>query len=518
MEFICEKKYIVLPASFNAQKKRLYFYIGNRLVYDLEVSLEYNEPDFCFPVNLERFMGEKIRLECDCNIDIKLECTDSPVLDYSGKYRPLVHFTSKRGWLNDPNGLTYYKGSYLMFYQHNPAATTWGNMHWGYARSTDLVHWEEIGDVLFPDSQGTIFSGGGLVDRNNVAGLKSGEDDTILLFYTSAGNTSAASAGSTFTQRLAYSTDGGRSFVKYDRPLLEELCFENRDPKVIYFEPDKCFIMVLFLMENEFAFFKSYDLLHWTEFQRLCMEEDWECPDFYPLPVDGDNENVKWVFTAAYDRYLIGSFDGKCFTPEHKGGRLHYGDASYAAQSWSDVPDVRRIRTAFAKIVVPGMPFGCCMNIPQVMSLKNINGELKLCAEPVEELKGLIVNETEYNDYAVSDGAEHVHRVNSRACDVKLTVSINKDFSIELFGQKTVYDSRSGMLSCGECRAPVKGINGKLELRIIYDTVYTELFTEGGSVFMGVSYIQDTSLNRLTVKTEDNHIEKLYIAELEAFY
>lgn len=518
MEFICNKKYIIIPASHEAQKKRLLFYVQDKLVFDLVTAVDYDNPDYYFPVDMERFMGEKIRVQCDKDIELSFEQTDSPVLDYSGKYRPLAHFTTKRGWINDPNGLAYVDGKYLMYYQHNPAATTWENMHWGSAVSQDLMHWEEKGDVLFPDENGTIFSGSAIVDKHNATGLRQGEEDVVCFFYTCAGDTSEASRGKLFTQNLAYSTDGGKTLIRYEKPVVEHIVGENRDPKVIYYQPDNSYIMALYLEGHEFALLKSKNLIDWKEIQRLSLPDDAECPDFYPLPVDGDQGHIKWVLSAASDRYYIGSFDGNKYTPQSEQLRLNYGNSSYAAQSWSDIPEGRRIRTAFAKVVIPTMPFGCCMNIPQEMSLKTINGNIRLCAEPVKEIETLYRNTEQFDKVHVTEESQFKAQIGSKACDITLNITCENDFKLSLFGLDIEYDNGSKVLKCGDMEVPATSDNGRLTLRVIYDTIYAEIFAESGSVFMGMTYIQDSSLNRLTVSSHKATIERIVISEMESFY
>ena len=318
MEFLSDTNYILFPTSDNAQNKRLYFYIDNELVYDIVLKLDNASPDYKFPVNMRRFKGNKMKIISNPMMNICFEKADKIQFDYDGKYRPSVHFTASKGWINDPNGLVYYGGRYLMYFQHNPVATTWENMHWGGAVSDDLIHWEEIGDVLFPDEDGTMFSGSAIIDKKNLTGLQRGNEPAILYFYTSAGNTSETSKDRPFTQCLAYSNDGGKTLIKYDKnPIIKNIIKENRDPKVIYCEPDDSYIMVLFLDGHSFAILKSENLLDWSQIQEITLPDDGECPDFYPLCADGDSKNIKWIFSAASDRYYIGSFDGNKFIIEN---------------------------------------------------------------------------------------------------------------------------------------------------------------------------------------------------------
>src|SRR5437868_7444196 len=120
-------------------------------------------------------------------------------------YRPQFHFTAEKNWLNDPNGLVYYRGEYHLFFQHNPLGIDGGNQHWGHAVSDDLLHWKQLQIAIRPDRMGNIWSGSAVVDHDNTAGLQKGDEKTLVAIYTAAGGQSEQSKGQPFTQCIAYS-------------------------------------------------------------------------------------------------------------------------------------------------------------------------------------------------------------------------------------------------------------------------------------------------------------------------
>lgn len=514
MEFYADKKYIVFPASRHAEDTRLLFFIKGGLVYDIVLPLDYESPEYSFPLDIGRFRGETVRVECGGGREIRIEKRDDADMPYDGECRPYAHFTAKRGWLNDPNGLLYDKGVYHMFYQYNPVGCKWGNMHWGHAVSRELVHWQEKGIALFPDSDGTIFSGSAIIDRENAAGLGQG---AMLAFYTCAGDTSEASKGKPFTQNLAYSVDGGATFAKYGA-LLAQAAKGNRDPKVIRYEPDGSYLMALYLENNEFALYKSKNMLEWAEIQRITLPGDMECPDFFPLAADGNPANPKWVFIGAADRYFIGEFDGRRFAPESGPMRLNYGNASYAAQTWSGVPG-RRIRTAFFETAVPGEPYANCMALPQEMSLRTVGGALRLCVWPVKETGLLYAGKKDFTNLSISKDKPFRHKVSSRCCDVTLRIPARESFTLSLFGLEVRYCAGRAVLECMGQEAPVAGEGGFLTIRLVADTLAAEIFADGGSVFMGMAYRQDKGQDTLSVASESPVSQtSIRVAEMEAFW
>ena len=294
--------------------------------------------------------------------------------------RPKLHFTPSHGWLNDPNGLVFHNGVYHMFYQYNPDDVVWGNIHWGHAVSRDLISWEEREIALYPSQYGMAFSGSGICDEKNTAGLGK---DALLFYYTAAGGKTPASEGKQFVQRMAYSTDGGDTLTPYGT-VLGHIAEENRDPKVFYHEDSGAYIMVLYLSGYEFALFRSNNLKDWKMTQRLIQEPMWECPDLFPLK--NSRGETKWIFWSADGYYLPGGFDGWRFTPES--GRLsaYANPLPYAAQTFSGLRE-RVVSVAWLRLENKGRPYRGAMSVPAELTLKSTEEGSRVSLWPVRELE-----------------------------------------------------------------------------------------------------------------------------------
>jgi levanase len=249
---------------------------------------------------------------------------------YSETYRPQFHFTPEKNWMNDPNGLVYYEGEYHLFYQYNPNGNSWGDMSWGHAVSTDLVHWKELPLALSHDDKEMVFSGSAVVDWNNTTGFGTRKNPPMVAIYTSAYKDGGKQA-----QSLAYSTDRGRTWTKcQDDPVIDIGSTEFRDPKVQWYAPAKSWLMTVSLStEHKVRFYSSKNLKDWNQLSEFgpagATGGVWECPDLFPLAVDGNENNTKWVLVVNINpggiaggsaaQYFIGDFDGKKFTADDKG-------------------------------------------------------------------------------------------------------------------------------------------------------------------------------------------------------
>jgi levanase len=247
---------------------------------------------------------------------------------YQELYRPQFHFTPATNWMNDPNGLVYYKGEYHLFFQHNPSGNTWGNMSWGHAVSRDLVHWKQLPLAIPMEGDEMIFSGSAVVDRENTSGFGTRQNPPMVAIYTSARPGSQA-------QSLAYSTDRGRTWTKYaGNPVLDIDSSEFRDPKVFWYAPEHKWVMAVSMaVEHKIRFYSSPDLKAWTLMSDFgpanATGGAWECPDLFPLPVDGNRHKRKWVLIVNVNpggiaggsaaQYFVGDFDGKHFTADNAG-------------------------------------------------------------------------------------------------------------------------------------------------------------------------------------------------------
>ena len=257
-------------------------------------------------------------------------------------------------------------------------------MHWGHAVSPDMVHWKQLPTALFPWTQAVAhcFSGGGTVDAANTAGFQAGDEKVIIAAFTDTGCGEA----------IAYSNDRGRTFTYYEgNPVVEH---KGRDPKVFWYEPGRHWVMAVYDEEGSgdnrkrrIAFYNSHDLKKWELQSKI--DGFYECPEFFELPIDGDASNTRWVLLAADAKYVIGSFDGKKFTPEHEGKyQVHWG-RYYASQTFERTPDGRRIQVGWGRIDMEGMPFNQMMTFPCRLTLRTTADGVRMFAQPIKEIESL---------------------------------------------------------------------------------------------------------------------------------
>ena len=402
------QRYLLLPVEEVMPDVRVSMIVNNKEVNVADVRLAVNRVDYFVPLDLSDYAGKNIllkfklgsndpirgKLSAVCCKEMKL--SDTFDTGNREKFRPTYHFSPLYGWMNDPNGMVYKDGEYHLFYQHNPYGSKWGNMHWGHAISKDLINWEHRPDAITPDALGTIFSGSAVVDTDNTAGFGAG---AIVAIYTQNSDRQV--------QSIAYSTDNGRSFTKYENnPVLTSDARDFRDPKVFCHKETQRWIMLL-AVGQEMQIFSSSNLKDWA-FESSFGEGQgahggvWECPDLFELPVDGTNEK-KWVllcnlnpggpFGGSATQYFVGTFNGKEFVNESpsKTKWMDWGKDHYATVTWSDAPDNRRIAIAWMSNWqyandVPTSQYRSPNSVPRDLSLFTVDGETYLQSAPSPEL------------------------------------------------------------------------------------------------------------------------------------
>ena len=342
-------KYLLLPIQEEQDEAQVLLSTGSKDDTWMDVRLAQNGADYYVPFALGNGKTATVKilgLKKDAlaiNLMRLSDTFDTTNTDY---YRPSYHFTPLYGWMNDPNGMVYKDGEYHLYFQYNPYGSKWGNMHWGHAVSRDLIHWEHLDPAIARDPVGHIFSGSSVVDKKNTAGFGK---DAIIAIYTNN------SVNHDEVQCIAYSNDNGRTFTKYEgNPVLTPFdgLKDFRDPKVFWYEKDKCWFMIV-SADKETRFYKSKNLKKWDYVsafgkgmgQQPCQ---YECPDFFQLPVNGDEKNKKWVMTmninpgcwfgGSATEYFVGDFDGKNFTcPDANDVKwLDWGKDHYATVTFSN--------------------------------------------------------------------------------------------------------------------------------------------------------------------------------------
>ena len=425
---------------------------------------------------------------------------------YDEALRPQFHFSPRKNWTNDPNGLVFLDGEYHLFFQHNPEGINWGNMTWGHAVSPDLVRWTQLDHAIHPDELGTIFSGSAVVDVNNTAGFQTGDTKVIVAIYTSHGP-EAKPDPKPATQSIAYSNDRGRTWEKYDgNPVLDHVIGGNRDPKVIWHEPTGKWVMALYLDADDYALFGSPNLKEWTKLSDLKLRGDSECPDFFELAVDGDANNKKWVFWGGSGTYLIGSFDGTTSTPETDVLVAELGANGYAAQSYSDIPadDGRRIQISWLNGgTYHGMPFNQQMSFPVEMTLRTLPEGIRLCRRPVCEIETVRAKEQKWEGVTLNPGDDLLSDIKGELFDIRAEIEpAGASFEISVGGRVVRYDVAREELICpdfAKWRAPLRLIDGRVKIQILVDRTSLEIYGNDGEASMTYFCVPDQSKPILSI-------------------
>ncbi|MBL7223936.1 MAG: glycoside hydrolase family 32 protein, partial [Candidatus Brocadiae bacterium] len=438
---------------------------------------------------------------------------------FRGRYRPQFHYTTAKGWINDPIGLIYYDGEYHLFNDHNVKSTRFPGgkfdgeqSHWSHAISKDLVHWRHMPVAVYPDKLGACWSGSGVVDWHNTTGFRAGDRPPLVLAYTSAGS---------WGQSLVYSTDRGRTWKKYDgNPVLKKIADNNRDPMVFWHEPTKKWVMVLYVKRGQAHFFDSDNMKEWTPTSVVPLIGFHECPDMFQLPVDGDGKKLKWVLHDARFSYWIGEFDGKTFKPETGELRCEFGRNFHAAQSW-ETPEKKRVQIGWMNGgKYPGMPFNQQQSFPCELTLRTTPDGIRLCMYPIEGIRRLYTSSFTLTDHILRPGENPLSELSGDLFDIAMDIEIGDatEFGLRLHGISVTY--AAGKVTSLGAVARATAREGRIRLRILVDRTSVETFVNDGEAALPCCFVpknQDTSLE-LYANGGNAKIRSLRVSKLRSIW
>lgn len=414
-------KYLLLPIQESSNEGKVKLETGSPADMAMDVRLAVDSIEYYVPFEIPQggdatVSIRKVAADAVCWEHIQLTDTfDTSNTDY---YRPVYHHTPLYGWMNDPNGMVYKDGEYHLYFQYNPYGSKWGNMHWGHSVSTDLVHWNHLKPAIARDTLGHIFSGSTVVDKDNTAGYG---NNAMIALYTSASDEHGQ------IQCMAYSTDDGRTYTKYEKnPVLVPFdgLKDFRDPKVFWYEPDKKWVMIV-SADKEMRFYATQNLKDWEYMSAFgkgygAQPNQFECPDFIQLPVDGNKNKMKWVmlvninpgcmFGGSATEYFVGDFDGKEFTCDTKPEVvkwLDYGKDHYAAVCISNTGE-RIISIPWMSNwqyanVTPIRQYRGANGLPRELSLYTKDGQIYVAADVVKEVEALRKDTRSFDPITVKD-------------------------------------------------------------------------------------------------------------------
>ena len=515
------KKYLLLPVQESQENAHIRVIKNNQLIKTLNCQLAVDKVDYFVPYEIGE--GELFDISFNGNPrsvgDIrsftcwqKMTYADKFDDKNTEKHRPIYHQTPKWGWMNDPNGMFYKDGVWHLYFQYNPYGSKWENMSWGHSTSTDLVNWKHEPLALFGDGLGTIFSGSCVLDKNNTAGYG---DSTVVAFYTSAGPSQ--------TQSMAYSTDGGKTFTKYENnPIITSPSRDFRDPHVFWNEEAGFWNMIL-AVGQEMQIFSSTNLKDWkyeSSFGEGYGNHGgvWECPDLMKMKVAGTDKE-KWMlicninpggpFGGSATQYFIGEFDGHTFTCEDEPSEtkwMDYGKDHYATVTFSNAPEGRNVAIAWMSNwqyanQVPTKQYRSANSIARDLGLFEYNGETYCSVSPAKEMDAV-------RGARLSAPTEACEIVVTLKGDAQITLRNAKGERVVMTydDEEETFDMdrrRSGNVSFSDAFpvATSSPTYGKVrQLRIFVDRCSVEAFDGDGKMCMTNLVFPTVPYDRLTIK------------------
>ena len=520
-------KCLLLPVQESAEMSNIKVIAGNKQMKSLNVRLAMNKVDYYVPLYLDEFNEEKtLALDIHVNGNYRndggistftcwknIKNAESFDTTNREQYRPLYHHTPAYGWMNDPNGMFFKDGVWHLYFQHNPYGSQWENMTWGHSTSTDLIHWTFQGDPIQPDAWGAIFSGSSVVDKNNTAGFG---ENAIVALYTSAGENQ--------TQSMAYSTDNGKTFTKYDgNPIITSNVPDFRDPHMFWNEDIKKWNMIL-AAGQQMNIYSSDNLKDWKFESSFGAEYGshggvWECPDLMKMKVRGTDKE-KWMlvcninpgcpFGGSATQYFVGDFDGHKFTCESKPEVtkwMDYGKDHYATVTFDNAPNGRHVALAWMSNwqyanQVPTLLYRSANSIPRDLGLFEYKGNTYCSVTPSEEITAA---RSKKPSKSLSEACEMV--VNLKG-DATITLSNSKGEKVvmtykakdETFSMDRTLSGKTDFSSdfAAITTAPVYGKMNKL--RIFIDKSSIEVFDNDGKMAMTNLVFPTKPYDKVTIK------------------
>lgn len=472
---------------------------------------------------------------------------------YNERYRPQLHFSPPKNWMNDPNGLVKYNGIYHLFYQCNPYEPIFGPIHWCHAASTDLVHWCNLPIAIYPNELGLIFSGSAVVDKRNVTGFRGTNQQcqTLVAFFTQHFHNKTVPQLQ--QQSLAYSDDGGLKWNMYPgNPIIANPgIMDFRDPKVISYGDS--YVMAI-AAHDRVIFYGSKDLVSDWKYLSSFGENDgshggiWECPDLFELEL---NNTKFWVLIVSTNpggpnggsgtQYFIGNFDGQKFTNYNKRDVvlwLDWGPDNYAGNTWTDAGNIRHrkfiawMSNWLYAVKLPTSPWRGQMTFVRNVALASVDNRIYVTSTPIPEIEELycsphktfsnipisckklipVILGLGYNMYDVNitfdiskfDGKFDVclSNANERMC-ISYLKQLN-EFRIDR-SKATVYNLTAANFT-SLAKAKRISTSNMMQWRLIVDVSSVELFADGGLTSMTALFFPKKPLDIISVKMDTNSI------------